>query len=79
MDEVTPDGGSGPSFRLIYRRRNLIPAGQRKAELGTLFSAARSNNKKGSRQAAGSCGYRAATPPDSPASTCRLVSSAMIS
>jgi Sensors of blue-light using FAD len=46
MDEATRDSGSGPSFRLIYRSRNLIPAGQRKTELGTLFSAARSNNKK---------------------------------
>ncbi|HEY8047491.1 MAG TPA: BLUF domain-containing protein [Streptosporangiaceae bacterium] len=41
-------GGSGPGslFRLMYRSRNKIPGGQRKAELGTLFSAARSNNKK---------------------------------
>jgi hypothetical protein len=30
----------------MYRSRNKIPDGQRKAELGTLFSAARSNNKK---------------------------------
>ena len=30
----------------MYRSRNMIPDGQRKAELGTLFSAARSNNKK---------------------------------
>ena len=34
------------TFRLIYRSRNQIPAGQRKAELGTLFGKARSNNKK---------------------------------
>jgi hypothetical protein len=46
MDEATPGSGSGPSFRLIYRSRNLIPSGQRKTELGSLFSAARSSNKK---------------------------------
>jgi Sensors of blue-light using FAD len=34
------------TFRLIYRSRNLIPDDQRKAELGTLFGQARSNNKK---------------------------------
>ncbi len=41
-------GASGPgsTFRLMYRSRNMIPDDQRKAELGTLFSAARSNNKK---------------------------------
>src|SRR6201990_1568535 len=33
-------------FRLIYRSRNLIPAGDRNTELGSLFSAARSSNKK---------------------------------
>ena len=33
-------------FRLIYRSRDRITAEGRKAELGTLFSAARSNNKK---------------------------------
>ncbi|HTT51809.1 MAG TPA: BLUF domain-containing protein [Streptosporangiaceae bacterium] len=37
---------SGNTFRLIYRSRNTIPAGRRKAELGLLFSAARSNNKR---------------------------------
>jgi hypothetical protein len=46
MDGATPGSGSGLSFRLIYRSRNLIPSGQRKTELGSLFSAARSNNKK---------------------------------
>jgi hypothetical protein len=30
----------------MYRSRNMIPVDQRKAELGTLFSTARSNNKK---------------------------------
>ena len=38
--------GPGSTFRLMYCSRNLIPADQRKAELGTLFAAARSNNKK---------------------------------
>ena len=33
-------------FRLIYRSRNLIPPDDRRTELGSLFSAARSNNKK---------------------------------
>jgi hypothetical protein len=37
---------SGRVFRLIYRSRNLIPPDRRKTELGTLFSAARSSNKK---------------------------------
>jgi hypothetical protein len=46
MDEATPGSGSGPTFRLIYRSRNLIPSGQRKTELGALFGGARSNNKK---------------------------------
>ena len=32
-------------YRLIYRSRDLIAPEQRKAELGTLFTAARSNNK----------------------------------
>ena len=38
--------GGAATFRLIYRSRNLIPDDQRKAELGTLFGEARSNNKK---------------------------------
>ncbi|MEP7023539.1 MAG: BLUF domain-containing protein [Actinomycetota bacterium] len=46
MDDVTAGNSSGESFRLIYRSRNLILPEQRKTELGTLFSAARSNNKK---------------------------------
>lgn len=33
------------SFRLIYRSHDLIPAENRKADLGDLFSKARSNNK----------------------------------
>ncbi|HEX4256045.1 MAG TPA: BLUF domain-containing protein [Streptosporangiaceae bacterium] len=33
-------------FRLIYRSRNLIPPDDRKTQLGSLFSAARSSNKK---------------------------------
>lgn len=37
---------TGSVFRLMYRSRNLIAPEQRKTELGTLFSAARSNNKK---------------------------------
>jgi hypothetical protein len=37
---------SGPVFRLIYRSHNLIPAAERKSQLGEIFSAARSNNKR---------------------------------
>lgn len=33
------------TFRLMYRSRNRIPETDRKIELGTLFSAARRNNK----------------------------------
>ena len=46
MTEAAQAPGSGEVFRLIYRSRNLIPPDDRKAELGTLFSTARSNNKK---------------------------------
>ena len=42
----TPTSSTGSTFRLMYRSRNMIPPDQRKAELGTLFSTARSNNKK---------------------------------
>ena len=50
MTEAAPGPNSaGPDnavFRLIYRSRDLIPLDSRKAELGSLFSEARSNNKK---------------------------------
>jgi hypothetical protein len=35
-----------PTFRLIYRSHNRIPEHDRKAELGAIFSVARSSNKK---------------------------------
>lgn len=35
-----------PIFRLMYRSRSTIPADAHRAELGSLFSTARSNNKK---------------------------------
>ena len=35
-----------PTFRLIYRSHNRIPNDRRKAELGAIFSAARSTNKR---------------------------------
>lgn len=35
-----------PTFRLIYRSHNRIPSAQRKAELGAIFSKARSTNTK---------------------------------
>lgn len=41
-----PDGTSERTFRLMYRSRDRIPADTRRAELGTLFSQARSNNKR---------------------------------
>jgi hypothetical protein len=46
MSEAAPAPQAGDVFRLIYRSRNLIPLDSRKTELGTLFSAARSSNKK---------------------------------
>jgi hypothetical protein len=35
-----------PTFRLIYRSHNRIPTDKRKAELGAIFSTARSTNKR---------------------------------
>jgi hypothetical protein len=46
VGDEAPTSGRESTFRLMYRSRNMIPADQRKAELGTLFSVARSNNKK---------------------------------
>lgn len=46
MTDADPNEASDPTFRLIYRSRSLIPADRRKVELGSLFSQARSNNKK---------------------------------
>ena len=37
---------AGTIFRLIYRSKSLIPAADRKHELGVIFSVARSRNKK---------------------------------
>lgn len=45
MSAPTPRSGSPETFRLMYRSRNRIPGDRRKKELGTLFTAARSNNK----------------------------------
>jgi hypothetical protein len=42
----TAAGDSGPVFRLIYRSRSRIGAAERKQQLGEIFSAARSANKK---------------------------------
>jgi hypothetical protein len=39
------ESSASPVFRLIYRSHDLIPAADRKAELGRLFTGARSNNK----------------------------------
>jgi hypothetical protein len=46
MTDAAQAEDDGDVFRLIYRSRNLIPVDGRKAGLGTLFSTARSNNKK---------------------------------
>lgn len=42
-DQAAPDG---PAFRLLYRSHVRIAGHQRRAELGSIFSAARSNNKR---------------------------------
>jgi hypothetical protein len=39
---------SGSVFRLIYRSSNLIPAAERRFQLGEIFSIARSKNKQAS-------------------------------
>jgi hypothetical protein len=46
MSDAAPDPASDKSFRLMYRSRSRIPAEGRKTELGELFGAARSNNKR---------------------------------
>jgi hypothetical protein len=46
MSEDTTGRTGDPPFRLIYRSCNRIPAERRPSELGKLFTAARSNNKK---------------------------------
>jgi hypothetical protein len=51
MTDGTTAGAGSPVFRLIYRSYNRIPAARLPAELGRLFTAARSNNKR-----AGICG-----------------------
>ncbi len=45
MTDADPVPGA-TSFRLIYRSHCLIPAPERKRELGALFGEARSNNKR---------------------------------
>jgi hypothetical protein len=46
MDAAATDGASEGTFRLIYRSRSRIPEEGRRAELGALFSLARSKNKR---------------------------------
>jgi hypothetical protein len=46
MNPVKPDHDSEGVFRLIYRSKNRIPPENQKAELGILFSEARSKNKR---------------------------------
>jgi hypothetical protein len=46
MPDAVQDADPAGVFRLMYRSRSLIPAEARRAELGTLFSQARSNNKR---------------------------------
>jgi Sensors of blue-light using FAD len=45
-NKAAPDSGPDQVFRLIYRSQNRIPPADRKITLGTLFSKARSNNKR---------------------------------
>jgi len=46
MDTAHPSTDSAAVFRLIYRSRNRITPEHRRTELGGLFSAARSKNKR---------------------------------
>ena len=46
MEDVPTNPDSGKVYRLIYRSRNCIPNADRRVELGQLFGAARSQNKK---------------------------------
>jgi Sensors of blue-light using FAD len=46
MSDVTTEQAGEPTFRLIYRSCNRIEPARRPSELGKLFTAARSNNKK---------------------------------
>src|SRR3954454_15586025 len=45
VSDAVPAPRSQPSFRLMYRSRNRIPARDRRQELGSLFTKARANNK----------------------------------
>lgn len=46
MTDAAAESDSGPVFHLIYRSTSLIAPEHLKEELGGLFSAARSNNKR---------------------------------
>lgn len=46
MTNAAETPGEESTFRLMYRSHNLIPADRVKKELGVLFGAARSNNKR---------------------------------
>jgi len=46
MTDAANDPAAERTYRLMYRSRSLIPPGQVKKELGTLFGVARSQNKK---------------------------------
>jgi Sensors of blue-light using FAD len=43
---MMPEASADSTFRLIYRSRNRIPEPDRKAELGAIFSVARSGNRR---------------------------------
>jgi hypothetical protein len=45
MGDDSASTESGPVFRLVYRSHLRVPEHQRKAELGAIFSTARSKNK----------------------------------
>ena len=46
MNVTAPEPAPGGIFRLIYRSHDLLPKQTRRADLGELFSTARSNNKE---------------------------------
>jgi hypothetical protein len=46
MTSSATDPATTKTFRLMYRSRSQIPAERSRAELGALFTQARSNNKK---------------------------------
>ena len=46
MTSPATQHGDAPVFRLLYRSHDLVPEPDRRREFGTIFTAARSTNKK---------------------------------